>query len=212
MAVAKLLHASFIVPLALPGLQGAMSVIRQIDRWFVETVLPHEKALIAAAVRLCGDAEEARDLVQDVFARMLATEGWQAIGDTRGYMLRMMRNIFIDRLRRSKIVEFRRIFDMDDFDMPDDAPDQHRIIAGQQMLIKLRRAIDTLPEPCRVAFVRRRIHGETPRDIARNLGLSLSTLEKRLARAIYLLTKALATCDTLPPDPDLASLRPVAYL
>lgn len=168
-----------------------MSVIRQIDRWFVDEVLPHERTLLAAAARMCSTADEARDLVQEVFTRMLATEGWQAIGDPLGYMLRMARNIVIDRLRRSKVVEFRRILDIEDFDVEDDAPDQHRILAGKHAVEELERALAELPEPCRIAFVRCRMENQSPSVIARELDMSLSTLEKRLARAIQLLAAAL---------------------
>ncbi|AXB79805.1 RNA polymerase sigma factor [Novosphingobium sp. P6W] len=177
------------------GLSQKMPVIRQIDQWFVEEVLPHEQVLLAAAGRMCGNGEDARDLVHDVFARVLSTDGWQAISDHRGYILRMARNIFIDRVRRSKIVEFRRILDIEDFDMPDDAPDQHRVIAGKQMVVELARALDTLPEHFRKVFIRRRIEGQSPSQMARELGVSLSTLEKRLARAVHLLTEALQPCD-----------------
>lgn len=168
-----------------------MSVIRQIDRWFVEDVLPHERTLLAAAGRMCETTDEARDLVQDVFIRMLATEGWQAIGDPLGYMLRMARNIVIDRIRRSKVVEFRRILDIEDFDVADEAPDQYRIVAGRQAIAELESALAGLPEPCRIAFVRCRMESQPPSLIAKELGVSLSTLEKRLARAIHLLACAL---------------------
>lgn len=168
-----------------------MSVIRPVDRWFVEEVLPHERELLERAKRLCVDGDEAHDLVQEVLMRMLSTEAWSAITNPKAYMVRMMRNLAVDRLRRSKIVEFRHIVDLEDFDIPDDAPDQHRIVEDRQRLADVSCALDTLPERCRTVFVRCRIEGQSPRRIAEELGLSLSTLEKRLARAIYLLTQAL---------------------
>lgn len=168
-----------------------MSVVRPIDRWFVTEVLPFERDLLDAAKRLCSGTDEARDLVQEVLARMLSTEGWGAIANPRIYMLRMMRNLAIDRIRRSKIVDFRHFVDLEDFDTPDDTPDQHRIAEDRQQLEDLVRAVSALPERCRTVFERCRIDGQSPRVIAEELGLSLSTLEKRLARAIYLLTAAL---------------------
>ncbi|WP_181814791.1 RNA polymerase sigma factor [Sphingomonas aracearum] len=143
------------------------------------------------ARRLRTGSDEPQDLVQDVFARMLTTEGWSAIANPRTYMLQMLRNIAIDRMRRAKIVDFRHFADADEYDLPDDAPDPHRIVEGRQQMKAFAEALHALPERCRVVFERRRIEGQSPRQIASELGVSLSTLEKRLARAIHLLTRAL---------------------
>ncbi|TCM04763.1 RNA polymerase sigma factor [Sphingomonas sp. PP-CC-3G-468] len=168
-----------------------MPIIRPIDRWFVEEVLPFERDLLDAAYRLCRGTDEARDLVQDVLARMLSTEAWGAISSPKTYMMRMMRNLVIDRLRRAKIIDFRHFVDFENFDAPDDTPDQHRIAEDRQQLDDLARAIRALPDKCRIVFERCRVDGQSPRQIADELGVSLSTLEKRLARAVYLLTQAL---------------------
>nr|WP_281396629.1 sigma-70 family RNA polymerase sigma factor [Sphingomonas kyeonggiensis] len=147
--------------------------------------------MLDAAARWSDSADEARDLVQEVLTRMLSTEGWQAITNPKTYMLRMIRNMVIDRVRRAKVVEFRHLVDHDDFDVADDAPDQHRVTADRQMLAEVAEAVEALPERCRIVFERCRVEGHSPKDIAAELGLSLSTLEKRLARAIHLLALAL---------------------
>jgi RNA polymerase sigma-70 factor (ECF subfamily) len=167
-------------------------VIRPIDRWFIEEVLPCEARLLAVAQRLCRDPEDARDLVQDVLARMLTIEGWSAIASPQGYMLRIMRNMAIERMRRARIVDFRQLSETDHLDLADDAPDQQRIAEDREALAHFHQALDTLPERCREVFVRRRIEDQLPRAIAQELDVSLSTLEKRLARAIHLLTRAMA--------------------
>ncbi|MFD1950357.1 RNA polymerase sigma factor [Sphingomonas arantia] len=187
-----------------------MPVVRPIDRWFIDNVLPCERDLLNAAQRLCCGSDDARDLVQDVLERMLSTDAWTAIASPRTYMLRMMRNLAIDRLRRAKIVDFRHFVDLGNFDTPDDRPDQHRIAEDRQQLDDLARAVGTLPDKCRTAFERCRVDGQPPRQIADELGISLSTLEKRLARALHLLAHATeprrtetTTCGTaeLPPHP-----------
>lgn len=184
-----------------------VSVVRPLDRWFIEEVLPYERDLLNAAQRLCSGTDDARDLVQDVLARMLATEGWSAITNPRVYMLRMLRNLAIDRIRRSKIVDFRHFAELEDFDAPDDVPDQHRLAEDRQQLEALAQAIRTLPERCRIVFERCRIEGQSPQLLARDLGISVSTLEKRLARAVFLLNQALEprraepyTAQDLPPE------------
>lgn len=161
----------------------------------MDEVLPCERLLLHSAAHLCGDAEQARDMVQDVLAAMLTIEGWQAIGNPRAYMLRMMRNQAIDRARRAKVIDFQQLVGLEEFDLVDDAPDPHRIAEDRQALERFARAVEALPERCRIVFERCRIAGQSPRQIATELGVSLSTLEKRLARAIALVTLALASAE-----------------
>jgi RNA polymerase sigma factor (sigma-70 family) len=181
-------------------------VVRPIDRWFIEEVLPHERYLLATALRLSGNPDDARDLVQDVFARMLGTEGWSAIANPQAFMVRTLRNLAVERLRRSKIVDFRQFVDAEHLDCPDDSPGPQSIAEGREAMTHFGWALDQLPERCRTVFVRRRIEEQSPRDIAADLGVSLSTLEKRLARAIELLTRALEPLRREQPiQPDGAS-------
>lgn len=174
-----------------PRAVAVMSVIRPIDRWFIDEVLPHEARYRAAARRLEADADAAEDLLQDAYARLLGTAGWQGIANPRRYVLRMLRNMAIERMRRAKIIAFHRIADLEDFDAEDDAPDAFRIAAGKQLAARLKEALQAMPERCRTVLLRRRFDQQPPREIARELGISLSTMEKRLARAIVLLTQAL---------------------
>ncbi len=168
-----------------------MSALRPIDRWFIDEVLPHEPAFLDAARRLERDPDAASDLVQEAFVRLFAMDGWASIGNPRHYVLRMLRNISIERLRRAKIVEFQRISEIDDFDVEDDAPDQFRTLSGREMVARVNAALGSMPERCRTVFIRRRFDEQPPREIASELGISLSTMEKRLARAVVLLGRAL---------------------
>ncbi|MET4897785.1 RNA polymerase sigma factor [Sphingomonadaceae bacterium jetA1] len=169
-----------------------MSIIRPIDVWFVEQVLPHERHLLAVATRICPSPEEAHDLVQDVLMRMLTMADWASINNPLGFMRRMIRNAAIDRLRRAKIVDFQSLAEIEHVDIVDDAPDQHRVVEDRDTLRRLFLAIEALPERYRVAFLRCRVDGVSPRAIALELDVSLSTLEKRLARAVALLTEAMS--------------------
>lgn len=175
-----------------------MPVIRPIDIWFADEVLPHEDRFFAAALRICGAREEAEDLVQEAFARLFTLDGWAAIDNPRAYVIRMLRHIAIERMRRQRIVDFRQLADADHLALADDMPDQHRIIAGRDGLRRVADLIAGLPERCRTVFVRRRIEGESSRAIAQDLGISLSTYEKRLARAIELLSRARLDAEAEP--------------
>ena len=168
-----------------------MPALRPIDRWFIDEILPHEAGFVAAARRLERDADAADDLVQEAYARLYAMDGWASIASPRHYVMRMLRNLSIERLRRAKIVQFQRISDIEDFDVEDDSPSPFRVAAGRELVARIADALAAMPERCRTVLVRRRFDQQPAGEIARELGISLSTMEKRLARAVVLLTRAL---------------------
>ena len=176
----------------------ALSHLRPIDQWFMDEILPLEPMLLASARKLADDPDAARDLVQEVFARLLSVEGWAQIDAPHPYLLRMMRNLTFEKLRRIKIARFEQLALAEDFEVVDESPDAFRVVSGREQLARLDAALKGLPERCRRVFVMRRIEERSPREIAKHLGVSPSTLEKRLARAHYLVAMALAATPALP--------------
>jgi RNA polymerase sigma factor (sigma-70 family) len=175
-----------------------LSQLRPIDQWFMDQILPLEPMLLASARRLVNDPDAARDLVQEAFTRLLTVDGWAQIDAPHPYLLRMMRNLAFEKLRRAKIARFEQLTLAEDFEVVDESPDAFRVVSGREQLARLDAALKALPERCRRVFVMRRIEERSPREIAKQLGVSPSTLEKRLARAHYLVAKALAASPAQP--------------
>src|SRR5436309_16129000 len=69
---------------------------RQLDP---ERLGDHLDRLYRAAWGLCGSREEAEDLVQDTYARVLSKPRMIRNDDDLGYLLRVLRNTFISRHR-----------------------------------------------------------------------------------------------------------------
>ncbi|PNU03312.1 RNA polymerase sigma factor [Novosphingobium guangzhouense] len=175
--------------------------VRPIDRWFVDEVLPHERAYIDYARRTVRNDEEAGDIVQEVYTRLFTLDGWSAIANPPGYVMRMIHNQAIERIRQARVVTMQPLPAPVLFEIADDTPDPFRVVAGRTQMARVQQAIAALPERCRIALVRRRFAEETPREIASDLGISVSTFEKRLARAVELLTHALTPQDRGAAEP-----------
>lgn len=178
----------------------ALSHLRPIDQWFMDQILPLEPMLLASARKLADDPDAARDLVQEAFARLLTVDGWAQIDAPHPYLLRMMRNLAFEKLRRARIARFEQLTQAEDFDVVDESPDAFRVVSGREQIAHLDAALKALPERCRSVFVLRRIEERSPREVAQRLGVSLSTLEKRLARAHLLIARALAVSPATPAD------------
>jgi RNA polymerase sigma-70 factor (ECF subfamily) len=71
---------------------------------FERIALPYLDAVYRAAVALCGQRHEADDLVQDTFLKAFERfESFKQGTNCKAWLLQILRNIWIDRLRRKKI-------------------------------------------------------------------------------------------------------------
>lgn len=192
-----------------------MRGLREVDRWFIDHVLPHEGRYLALARRFStggrADGNEAADLVHDVYARILSAKGWRFIDDPRAYVMTMVRNLGIQKLRRARIITLESVASIEATRQIGETPDPFDETAGRQRLRLALKAMQDLPARCREVVELRRLHDLSSRDIAGRLGLSLSTVEKRLARGMVLMTQAMIEAD-LETKGDAQAPRPRSTL
>ncbi len=135
-------------------------------------------------VRASADVD---DLLQDVFVR-LARQDLTAVDNLQGYVFQIAANVLRDRARRDAV---RQIVSQDDGgDWPDDKGfSPERLLLGKDMLEHLIVALTALPARTQVVFSQYHFDGVPQVQIAERLGVSLSTVEKEMARAnVSLLT------------------------
>jgi len=132
--------------------------------------------------RRVGPGEDADDLVQDVFSR-LAAQNLDTIANIQGYVFQIAANVLRDRARRAQA---RGILTPvpDGFDVADEAAfSPERVLQGKQALQIMVAAIYELPEKVRIVFSHYHFDGVAQVEIARRMGISLSTVEKHMAKA-----------------------------
>lgn len=166
-----------------------MSWLRDIDRWFMAEVLPHAAAYRARAAHFCG-RDDADDLVQEAYARVLTKPDYRSIVAPRSFVLTIVHNLALERLRRANVVriELRATFEM--LDVADPGPDAFAVAAGRSEMQRLLQSIDALPPQCARVMHMRKIQGMPPMAIADALSISISTVEKHIAKGLALITKA----------------------
>lgn len=122
--------------------------------------------------------EIARDLTQDVFARL-----WQhrqrldPARSIRAYLYRIASNLAVDALRHKKY----------DRRIPlEDAEKQLRVDPESEpgLSSEIARAIEALPEPLRTVFYLSRFEGLKYAEIAEALEISIKTVESRMSKAL----------------------------
>ena len=168
-------------------MEHALSWLRDIDRWFMAQVLPHAAAYRARAAYFCG-SEEAEDLVQEAYARVLKTADYRTISAPRAFVLTIVHNLALERLRRARVVRIEALASLEALDIADPAPDAFAVAAGRSELQHWLAMIDALPPQCARVMRMRKVQGMSPAAIAEALSLSISTVEKHIAKGLGLIT------------------------
>lgn len=166
--------------------------------WFRREILPLEGELRGYIRRLTRDAATAEDLLHDTFARIIAADSWREIDSPAGFAIRTARNVVYDALRRQKVVAIEFVADVGAFGLADDAADPEQTLVARDELKRLRAIVEALPTQQRRVFTLRKVYALPPAEIAERLGLSVSTVEKHLVKAVRACAEALAREDETP--------------
>jgi RNA polymerase sigma-70 factor (ECF subfamily) len=145
-----------------------------------QSLTKHVDRLHRAAWALCGSREDAEDLVQETFARVLARPRILHGDDDAYYLMRVLRNTYLTNIRTAsrRPVTVATLEDVVAADpRPTARPD--KVIEVQELY----GAIAQLPEDFRLALVAVDVLGLSYREASRALKVREATLTTRLFRA-----------------------------
>jgi len=162
---------------------------------FLQVFLSQRPQMEALVSRRVGCRATAADLVQDLFLRFWRRPLVQ-VEELSTYLLRCAGNIAIDHLRREGArVRVNEGWLPEQQDNHGVEP-QAALEAGND-LRHVEAALRSLPERTRQIFLLNRIHGRKYAEIAKVMGLSQSSVEKHMMRA-------LETCKASLREPSIA--------
>ncbi|MGI2198952.1 sigma-70 family RNA polymerase sigma factor [Shewanella baltica] len=129
-----------------------------------------------------GCSETAADLAQDTFLRLLKTGNLPPSGESRRFLTRIAKGLMIDAYRRQKIEEayLESLSLMPETFIP--GPEIHHVII--ETLAEIAVMLDNLPDNVRLTLLLRQIEGLSYADIAKQLSVSVSSVEKYVARGL----------------------------
>ena len=131
---------------------------------------------------------EIEDMVQDVFARMVARDSTEPVEHLGGYVLKTASSVFADWVRRRSSHAASRHVSFEPELHGEEEVDPVRILGGKEELQAATLVLLRLPERTRTVFILRRLEGQRFQDIAAHLGISVSAVEKHMVRAIHQLS------------------------
>lgn len=150
---------------------------------FQALVLRWQQPVFAFLWHMLRRREDAEDLTQDVFLKVLdQAPRYRPEGRFRSWLLRIAANRARSALRRRKILRWVS-FDPDLHDRPRGDDDAMRRLERDETVAQVQEAIAKLPQRQREAVVLRRYQGLSYEEIAATMDVTLPAVESLLQRA-----------------------------
>lgn len=152
------------------------------------------RPLCLYALHYLHDLDEAEDIVQDCFVRLLEANRLESMEihssdkslltspQLKSFLYTSVRNACIDKLRRKNPI----LQDVSPSDLQGTISDEQAVDSSSREAL-LWTAIEQLPERCREIFLMSKRDGLTYREIAEELELSEKTVEHQISKALKIL-------------------------
>lgn len=151
------------------------------ERAFERVFRAFYRPLCDYAVTLLGSAEDAEDVVQDLFTRVWAErQGMEVQESVKSYLFTAVRFRALNMLKR-RAMEQKHSTSLAEFieDL------QHEDYSEEEMrrIERLQEALRALPPQCRTVFTMSCLDGKTYAEIAGELGITVNTVKSHVAKA-----------------------------
>ncbi|MGB4960722.1 MAG: sigma-70 family RNA polymerase sigma factor [Saprospiraceae bacterium] len=132
----------------------------------------------------CGSMELAEDLTQEAFIRLWNHRDTVEISKAKSFVFTVVNNLFLDHVRHQKV----KSTYVNAFIARHDNHDPLFIMEMEEFKVKLEKTIHSMPEASRVVFLMSRMEKMTYAQIADSLDLSVKAIEKRMQKALEVMS------------------------
>jgi RNA polymerase sigma factor (sigma-70 family) len=136
--------------------------------------------------------DEVADIVQETYWRVLKSGELQVIRHPRAFLFQVASNVARNAAKHRRRVGDDEAIDVASVEIVDVQPSPYRRLKAEQELAIVRAALTELAPKCREVFVLNRFENLSYSEIAEELDLSVSMIEKYVSQALAHLRKRLA--------------------
>jgi len=153
-------------------------------------LLTEEREDVLRFLRRWLDRAAAEDVAQSLYFKLIRVADDPPIENKRAFLLRLASNLATDHYRsEGRLTRLREDIAAWLTEAPVH-PDTHDVVVSQIELQRMSAVIASLPEQTRRIFALNRFDGLTQKQIAEQLGVSGTTVEKHIRRALAAFGKA----------------------
>jgi RNA polymerase sigma-70 factor (ECF subfamily) len=157
-------------------------LLKQNPEFLLELFQEHSAPLLKYLTSRFRDREDAAEIAQEAWLRMHRLEHPEQLSNPKAYLFQMASNLAVDRARRHALEL--RVCREELLAADEGLPSAERAAEAEQSIDLIRAALEDLPADCRQAFVLHRGRDLSYPEIARQIGVSTSMVEKHIARAL----------------------------
>ncbi|RSZ60389.1 RNA polymerase factor sigma-70 [Massilia atriviolacea] len=148
--------------------------------------ITHHVQLRRVAMKILGTREQADDVVQDAYIKVMETASCQ-VEQPLAYLFQVVRNLAIDRYRSVALESRLFAAEEEGWTVPAGAGSPEALAGDLQQLNLVADALAKLPERTQRAFEMNRLGGQTQREVADQLGVSATLVN-------FMMRDALVSC------------------
>lgn len=144
--------------------------------------LTHFRALFQHVRWRTQNIDLTHDLMQELYIRIRQKENWDEVKDQSAYLKRVADNLVCDNYRNKKRSEEYLV--KASFLDSEASEYLEKTFEKRQQIQTYQKALKELPEVCQLIFKLNRIDGLTHAEIAKELNISISWVEKNIIKAM----------------------------
>lgn len=145
----------------------------------MKSLIPTHSKYIRFAESILNKLQDAEDVVQDCYVKMLERNEDNVINNKEAYMMRMVRNACLDLLRKKRPEELEESY----AGMKLAHTDIHRALEAKEQIHRLNILMNLLSEKQRTVFFLRDIEGFELAEIESMTGMNNEAVRTNLSRA-----------------------------
>ena len=128
--------------------------------------------------------EQADDLLQQTFLRVLQRADWSTVDNPRAYLHSTARHVLVDFYRQNSAQKNQVPLEFLDHQHEDKTWSPTRTQTSNEFMLRLADTLETMTSRVRTAFVLSRVYGYTYAEIGKVMSISPRTVEKHVAKGL----------------------------
>ena len=139
-----------------------------------------------ALMRRGRSEQDADDLVQEAWVRLACYEQEQSVENPEAFLMQTALNLSVDAHRAATTRGEEVMFE--DVVILDTSPGSEDVVLARERMQRLSEGLGRLNERTRAIFLAHRVEGLTYQEIGRIQGITTSSVERHVAKALLLIT------------------------